>query len=360
MRQILKSLVLPLLIVCVSVIFNAVVGAGIAYLVGITPIYGAIALVLISLVSMPFLPRGVARAGTNTEVWTGEVLLALRELLEHMGWYSRIRSYDEEVRNDTIHFTEIGAEPEVLVNNTTYPLGITSVEDADKPIALDIFVTKPSGIPDAELDSVCYDKLGKVRAIHKEVVAEKIVVKAAHALTPQSHTDSTPVLLTSGEVNVAERRKKLSIADLLALKKIADKWHIPQGERVLVLCPDHVQDLLSVSESFERQYGLNNQEGKITRLYGFDIYEYTATPFYTVATKTKLAFGAIPGAGTQQSSFFFHDKSAMRASGSLSTYERRAETDPENQRSIYNVRQRAIASLLRKGKCSAAIISAAA
>lgn len=358
MRQILKSLVLPLLIVCVAVIFNAVVGAGIAYLVGITPIYGAVALVLISLISMPFLPRGVARAGTNTEVWTGEVLLALRESLEHMGWYSRIRSYDEHVNNDTIHFTEIGADPEVLVNNTTYPIGITSVEDADKPIGLDSFVTKVSGIPDAELDSVCYDKLGTVRTRHKEAVAEKIVAKAAHALTPQSHTDSTPVLLTSGDVNAAERRKKFSIADLLALKKLADKWKIPHGERVLVLCPDHVQDLMSVSESFERQYGLNNTEGKIMRLFGFDVHECTDNPFYTVATKTKLAFGAIPGAGTQQSSFFFHDKSAMRATGSLFTYERRAETDPENQRNLYNVRQRAIASLLRKGNCSAAIISA--
>lgn len=360
MRQILKSLVLPLLIVCVSVIFNATVGAGIAYLVGITPIYGAIALVLISLVSIPFLPRGLARAGVNTEVWTGEVLKALRYLLENMGWYARLRSYDEYVKHDTIHFVELGGDPNVLVNNTTYPLNIATVTDADKPIALDNFETEATAISDKELDSISYDKLGTVRERHKESVAEKIVDKAAHALAPQSHTDNTPILLTSGEVNAAERRKKLTVADLLALKKIADKWKIPNGERVLVLCPDHVQDLLSVSESFERQYGINNTEGKITRLFGFDIYEHPGNPYYTVATKTKLAFGAIPGAGTQQSSFFFHDKSSMRAVGSLKTYESRAETDPVNHRSLYNVRQRAIASLLRSGKCSAAIISAAA
>ena len=113
-----------------------------------------------------------------------------------------------------------------------------------------------------------------------------------------------------------------------------------------------------MSENFTRQYNLDNEDGRVGRLYGFEVYEYTETPAYTVASKTKLAFGAIAGSGTAPASVAFHSKSCMRATGSLTIYESLAKNDPIHHRNLYNVRQRAICAPLRSKECLAAIISA--
>ncbi len=69
---------------------------------------------------------------------------------------------------------------------------------------------------------------------------------------------------------------------------------------MLVLCSDHVNDLLQTEQRFKDHYNINQTEGKIGRLYGFDIYEYDGTPYYNSAGK-KLAWGAVPGATDSQS-----------------------------------------------------------
>lgn len=358
MKTILKPLAVALLLLIAALSLNALVGALLAYLLGIPAWMGAVTLTLIALVIYPFLPSGSARAGVMQEVWTGVMIKALREALENIGWFKLIRSYDEYVHNDTIHFVELGGDPKVLVNNTTYPLNVSTVTDADKPVSLDNFETEATAIGDKELDTISYDKLGSVKERHKETVAAKILAKSLHALAPQSHTETSPVLLTTGATAAEGGRKRLSLDDLLLLKKTFDTFRIPQGERVLVLCPDHVQDLLSVSEQFVRQYNLDTTNGRVGRLFGFDIYEYTETPAYTVASKTKLAFGAVAGAGTRQASVAFHAGSCMRAMGSLVTYQSDAKNDPLHHRHLFNVRQRAICAPLRSKECLAAIISA--
>ena len=358
MLDIIKRLAVALLVLIVGLMLNCIIGAGIAYLLGIPVEVGVVGLCVLSLALPPLIKGHAARAGVNQEVWTGVMIRLLREAAENLGWYKFIRSYDEYVNNDTIHFVELGGDPKVLVNNTTYPLNVATIADADKPISLDNFETEATAISDKELDTINYDKLGSVQDRHKETVAAKIHAKAIHALAPQSHSADSPVMLTTGATSDEGGRKKLSLADLRILKTLADNWKLPAGERVLVLCPDHVQDLLSVSEAFERQYNMDNKEGRIGRLYGFEIFEYTDTPYYTVASKTKLAFGAVPGSGARSASVMFHSGSCMRAMGSLITYHSEAKNDPIHHRSLFNVRQRAICAPLRSKQCLAAIVSA--
>lgn len=57
-----------------------------------------------------------------------------------------------------IHFVNIGGDPTVLVNNTSYPLEIEELEDGDKAVTLDKYQTKPTRITDDELYSLSYDK----------------------------------------------------------------------------------------------------------------------------------------------------------------------------------------------------------
>lgn len=346
--------------ILVAVAFNALIGAGASLLLGYAWWKGALLLNLLVLALGPVLRRGQANFGVHQEVWTGVMIKKLREAETNLGWMAAITDYSEHVNNDVIHFTEIGGDPEVLINNNTYPLDVQTIEDADRPISLDRYETKATPVTDKELETISYDKLGSVMERHRENVSECRFRKALHAIAPTSNNEKdSPVLLTTGELTgETNNRRRLTKKDLLALKKWFDGRKIPNNERVLVLCGDHVQDLLMLDEQFAKQYNLDNANGRIGRLYSFDIYEHTDCPHYNVASKTEAAYGAVIGSVYRQASVAFHTKSMMRATGALKTYHSDAKTDPLHHRHLFNVALRAICLPLRSKGCTAAIVSA--
>lgn len=342
-----------------AVAFNSVAGATISGIVGVAPAIGAVAGNVISLFAGNFIPAGVLPAGVFTEIWTGEMIKAFRTAAESLGWYDRIKSYDQYVNNDVIHFTELGGDPTVLVNNKTYPLNIEALEDADKPISLDYFDTTATPVTDDELHACSYDKMASVQERHREALREKIHEKAIHAIAPDEHNAKTPVLLTSGAATADGTRKKMTFDDLLAAKRACDKMKMPKNDRILVLCSDHVNDLLETEQKFKEHYNINQTEGKIARLYGFDIYEYDGTPYYKVAGKTKLAWGAVPAATTDtQASVFYFNGRMMKANGSVQFYHSEASKDTLYHRNLVNFRKWGICLPLKAENSVGAIVSA--
>lgn len=336
---------------------NSAMGATVSSMVGGTPAVGALVANGVAIVAGSFIPANVLPAGVLTEIWTGELIKAFRTAPEQLGWYDRIRSYDQYVENDVIHFTEIGGDPKVLVNNTTYPLNITKLEDADKPVSLDKFDTEATPVTDDELHAVSYDKMASVQERHREAIKESVRQKAIHAIAPDAHAaGKTIVVRTSGEKDTASLRKRLSVADLIGLKAAFDAMGTPATDRVLVLCSDHVNDLLHTDQKFREAYNINQTEGKIARLYGFDIYEYNGTPYYTSAGNKK-AFGSSVGNTDRQASVAFHVPSMMKANGSVQMYYSEAKNDPLYHRNLVNFRKWGICLPLKGDKTRAAIVS---
>lgn len=334
-------------------IINAFVGGTLAAIAGLPPVAGAIGLNVVGAV-MPL--GGGLHATVYTEIWTGETIKAFRTSIESIGWLNRIRSYDQYAENDVIHFVNIGGDPTVLINNTTYPLAIENLTDADKVVSLDKYQTKPTRVTDDEIYALSYDKMASVIERHRDVVDETKYRKALHSLAPASNATLTPVVLTSGANSDDGTRKKITTADIIALKKQFDIQKIPLTERILVLCPDHVQDLLLEDREFAQQYN-NYTTGKIANMYSFEIYEYVDCPYYTVANKTKLAYGAIPDTGTDRmASIAYYARRMMRATGSTKSYLSEAKTNPENQQNLYNLRHYFICLPL-KNEALAAIVS---
>lgn len=98
-----------------SVCANTAFGAGIAHVVGVAPAIGAVALNGVAVASSlvgGIKPADALCAGIYTEVWTGEMVKAFRNAAESLGWYNRIRSYDQYVENDVIHFVNLGGRSE--------------------------------------------------------------------------------------------------------------------------------------------------------------------------------------------------------------------------------------------------------
>ena len=315
---------------------NCVMGGVCAAVIGVDSGAGALAANALSLVCGGFAPAGVLRAGVLTEVWTGELVKKLRRGLEST-WLDGIPDHSSIVENDVIHLVDVGVDPDVLVNNTTYPIPLQALDDSDIAIQLDKFQSKVTPITDDELYALSYDKMSRVKESHGNAINDSKFAKAAHAMCASSNSAATPVLVTSGERDASTGRLKFTVGDLLSMKRSMDKLKVPSAGRRLVLCSDHVNDLLETSQSFREQYNINRNEGTVGRLYGFDIYEFANNPLYTTSG-TKKALGAAASAGEFQCSFAFYVPRVFKATGSTKMYYSEAATDPEYQRNKVNFR----------------------
>lgn len=334
-------------------ITNILLGCIAAALMGINPLYGAGACTIGGLIS-PALPG--LKATIFREVWTGETIKAFRASIESIGWLNRLKNCDKYAENDVIHFVDLGGDPDVLVNNNTYPLEVQELEDGDKVVTLDRYQTKPTPVTDDEIYASSYDKMATVIERHKEKVLEAKYGKALHSLAPAANTKTTPVILTTGAADSG--RATCSKKDILALKKAFDVAKVPVADRILVLCPDHINDLLANDQKFAEQY-YNYTTGKIANMYSFEVYEFVDCPYYNVATLEKNAFGAASVSTAAQASIAFYAKDCIRASGSTKTYLSESKNDPLNQRSLYNLRHYFIALPL-KNRALGAIVSGVA
>ena len=315
---------------------NCLVGGTLAAAAGLSPMTGAVGMNVLSAVIGQAAPAGSFRAGVYAELWTGELVKHLRRGLEAT-FLDGIPDNTSIVNNDVIHLVEVGVDPDVLINNTTYPIPSQALEDKDIAIKLDKFQTKATPITDDELHALSFDKMARVKESHGNAINDSKFAKAAHALCAKENTEKTPVLKTTGKRDAVTGRLKLTANDVLNLKRAMDKLGVPTQGRRLVLCSDHANDLLEVSQVFKEQYNINRNDGTVGRLYGFDIYEFANNPLYTTAGKKKDV-GTAPETGEFQCSFAFYAPRVFKATGSTKMYYSEASTDPQNQRSLINFR----------------------
>lgn len=296
-------------------------------------------------------------AGVLQELWTGELINKFR----HVGTFmEKIPSMNQFVNNDVIHLSDIGADPNVLINNNTYPISSVQRTDDDVTVSLDKYDTENTKITDDELYALPYDKEGSAIRQHREALEEATIEKSLHALCPLEDAAGTPVIQTTGASNeAAEPRKRLKPADIIALKKKFDDLKVPKRDRVLVLSNDHVEDLLLTSENFEKNYvNKDIATGKIMNMYGFDIHELAYNPVFDSATGQKKAYGAAAAAATDQNaSVAFYAGRAGKATGSVKMYRSLAQDDPENRQTLIGFRLRHIA-FPKKAEGFGAIVSA--
>lgn len=324
-----------------AVLLNCLMGGTIAAALGADPMAGAAVLNIVAAVAGTVMPTGSLLAGVYTEIWTGELVKKLRGMMDAT-WLDGVPDNSSIVENDVIHLVDVGVDPDVLINNTTYPIDLQALDDQDIPISLDKFQTKVTPITDDELYAISYDKMTRVKEAHGNAINDAKFKKAAHALCAQRNTATTPVLAATGEADAETGRKKLTVADLVAMKRAMDKLKVPADGRRLVLSSDHVNDLLESDQKFKEQYNIDRANGTVGRLYGFDIYEFGANPLYTTAGEKK-AVDAAAETGEFQCSFAFYVPRVFKATGSTKMYYSEATTDPEYQRNKVNFRHMFIA-----------------
>lgn len=293
-------------------------------------------------IGMSFLPKVTgAFSGVLREMWTGEVIKYLTNsdkdtFLQGIADYSKyVSAVGDEAQ--VIHLVDMDVLPDVLINNTTYPLTVQTIGESDVIIQLDKYDTKPTPITDDELYALSYKKIGTLKDRHGLAIAINRIKKAIHSFGPADATKSAmPVLLTTGDDD-GNGRKKLTWADILSLKRKVDDNEDPEVGRRLVLCNDHLNDLLESDQKFKDQY-YNRVTGKFYNQYGFDFYDYAGNPYYTTSTKKKLSFGAVPTTGDYKASVYFNLARSAKAEGWTKMYYSKAENDTLNHRNLMNFR----------------------
>lgn len=299
------------------------------------------------------------------EVWVGRVENKLKTT-DQAPWADGISELSSPVtalgegtdtEKNLIHIPTSDFEPTVLINNTTYPLALEDYDDDTAVVALDKYQTLVTTVSDDDAMGASYDVVDNATKGHVSSINSSKYMKAIHAICPDQDSADTPVIKTSG-VDDGNGRKVITRKDIIALKKKFDKMQCPKEGRRLVLCADHIADLLDNDQKFENQY-YAYKAGTINDIFGFQVYEYIANPSYDGTTNKKLSWGAIPTDADFEVSVAFYAPNIAKKTGKTKQYFADSKTDPENQTNKLNYRHYFI-MLPKRKKYIGAIMSAKA
>lgn len=254
-------------------------------------------------------------AGVFKEIFTA-IILSL--FYPNGAWLNELTSMDHMVEYNTINLSQVGADPEVVENNSIWPLVPTQRTDAGIQIPLATFDTKPTHITNVEEMETAYNKAESVATQHANVLRTKASKSAAFNIAPASHTATTPVLKTTG-ADRGDGQKMLTYDDITELALAFDNADIPEEGRIIVLSPQHKQDLKRQDIKLYKQMMEDNMIDR------FKIYTFTGNPKYDTATGEKMPYGSATGAVT---SIVFAKSEVMRAMGTI-------EGEPEKRWADY-------------------------
>lgn len=299
-------------------------------------------------------------AGLNQEIWT-DVLVQDFRTAEATAFLQAIPDESRHVtatrgENEFIHLVDVGADPEVLINNTTYPIGVAVQEDKDIAIGLDSYKTVATRVSDDEIQYIAYDKIRVVQDKHKNAIMDTKHNKAVHALGSNSETATTPILLTTGDDD-GTGRKRMAIKDVIKHSELYNSLKIPLKDRHLVLTPQHHGDLVYECVKAEKSadHLAYTATGMLKQmLWSFNTWLYVDMPYYNLSTLTKKPFGSLIEQGDTMGSVSFYARDMFRASGMTKSYA--DEPTTQNHAWLYNTKHNYVV-LPRKERAVGAIVS---
>ena len=282
------------------------------------------------------------------EIWEGRV----RQTLENgavADFLDGVSELDGDVtqmgEENIIHIPTSEFNPEVLINNKTYPIAIENYTDDEVIVKLDKYQTKATKVTDDQIIGASYEKIDAVTKAHTNAINARKYKKAIHALAPDDNAAKTPVLQIAGT--------ECTYEDLVALKDKCDELEWPEEGRRLVLCNKHWNALLKDRKNFGDQL-INYKKGEVAPIIaGFEIKKYIASPHY--AGTNKKAFGEVPASGDKPASVCFVVDNIRKKTGLTKQYFSEAKSDTVNQANLLNYRHYFIAVPVEK-KFIAALI----
>lgn len=298
------------------------------------------------------------------EVWSSRVIQLLTTQ-NVAPWLDGIPELDVELtvmaegsasEANLIHLPVETFQPEVLLNNTTYPIAVQEFTDTEVIIKLDKYQTLATSLSDDQIIGASYARIDSATRGHVTQINSTKYRKAIHAQAPASDTAKTPVIKMTvpGGATGTEKANILYEA-MVALKGKYDAQEVPVEGRRLVLSTDHENMLLLDRNRFGNLLADINSGKVASKIAGFEIYSYVANPKYSAAG-VKNAFGAVGVPATDLvASVAFHKDNVAKKTGLTKQYFSKASEAPTTQTNLLNYRHYFIA-LPAKNEMIGAII----
>lgn len=272
-----------------------------------------------------------------------------------------VRSTDHSafVSNKTVHVPNAGAAPGVTKGRTTFPATVTSRTDADLVYSISEFTTDPFRVANAEKVELSYDKRESIISSSRSALIDAVHADLIKSWVPASYTyvtttgDAAPAHLASATGN----RKKMTKADVLAIKKKFDKDNVPQTGRCLVLDYEMYNQLLNDLTANEYNAFLSTADavkGTVGTIYGFDVY-MRSDVLRTVAAGSSLA--STDAASDGAAGLAWQEDCVSRAVGEAELFD--SPNDPLYYGDVFSMLVRAGGSYSRNDKKGVVVIAQA-
>lgn len=300
-------------------------------------------------------------AGVLKEIWIDKLK---ENFYSNYEWLSRAEDWSEYVEFNTINFTQVGGDPTVLKNNTSYPITAAQRTDTNLTVVLDYYDTQTTRVyANREEVESSINKLESVVKQHRQKLMQDIATEALWNFAPASNAAGTPVFAATGANRAAVIGSQSTVASTLRTNDIAnlqarfDALDFPQQGRILVLSPFHREDLLNQDTTLFKAF-TDLKAGQALPLFGFDVYVASNAPLYTKSTLAKKAFGAAAdNVNDCVASVAFIASEVMKAEGSMDMFYKEKSINPEQRADevAFQMRFKAVPQV--SNRCIGAIVS---
>jgi len=268
--------------------------------------------------------------GLAQEIWVPDVM---NLFYPDSSFLSQPMDMSSFVDADAINLADAGLDPDVLVDNTIYPVPETDASDKPLRLILKTYDTTSTVVRNAVALELAYDQRQLYTKKHQLALRQKLSIDAAYAYAPPVNSQFNPAIdATADNANVILDR-------IIELQLAYNAVDAPLEGRVLVLDPAHAAIIAKEDKLLYKTF--ENTPG--STLFGFKIYGFSKNPIYQKATMTKAAQGtAYVAANHAKSSFAFLKGEVMKAQGTMKLFS--FLNSPAHKGDVFNFQMRALAT----------------
>jgi len=277
--------------------------------IAVNPLYVAAGIVATYTAVTYFKPmsKGILQDGLQTEVWIADLK---EQPLPDTSFIAQSQDLSSYVNNNTLNLAEAGVDPNVYLNyftqnNTELP--IQAIDDIPHEVLLQIWSTaqtKHNNLLDAELS---YDKRASVLNRHRNALAKNMAQRTAFAWSPATNDANNKILNLGGTDSVID-----GLIDMQAFFRDLD---LAEENMNIILTSQHAARIRKEDVKLYKE--ISSEKG--ANPYGFKIFFYSKTPFYTSAGVRK-PFGSTVDATDKKASIIWNSEEVFRCTGDVEIY----------------------------------------
>ncbi len=311
-----------------ALLISVVAGTAIGSAVHVSPLAVTGGIFALSFIPTP---AGIAQMAIAKQIWVDQIMEGFYPADSFM---TQSRDLSALVEYNKINLAEAGVTPNVLVDNTSYPVATASRTDTPLELALKTLDTENTVVRNVEEMESAYNKMESVIYGHRMALRTKSAQLAAFNWAPLQKADYNPVLVAQSTEYNAKGYKKLSFQDILDLEAEFDLLEVPEEGRIILLHPIHKKDLMGEDLKLYKQILTDK------KVFSFSLFVSTLTPLYT-ALGVKQDFGSAKTATSAISTIAWHKDEVMRADGTTEPFVK--YKDPEQRGDVIGFQKRFVA-----------------